>query len=147
MCDLETSRIGAPYIYDISNLRVKIKKTMFKLNTSTSDKYKSGALCTELSDILMEEQKKYIGKTYLQFSVHKTCWFFKVKFQQCSERWKHRFTKSMAAAEGDYIKGDRNYRFVNNLYSFFMETYYKVVTLCMSILYLKNGPVQESHFI
>ena len=24
MCDLETSRIGAPYIYDISNLRVKI---------------------------------------------------------------------------------------------------------------------------
>ena len=23
MCDLETSRIGAPYIYDISNLRVK----------------------------------------------------------------------------------------------------------------------------
>ena len=22
MCDLETSRIGAPYIYDISNLRV-----------------------------------------------------------------------------------------------------------------------------
>ena len=24
MCDLETSRIGAPYIYDISNLRVKV---------------------------------------------------------------------------------------------------------------------------
>jgi hypothetical protein len=24
VCDLETSRIGAPYIYDISNLRVKI---------------------------------------------------------------------------------------------------------------------------
>jgi len=23
VCDLETSRIGAPYIYDISNLRVK----------------------------------------------------------------------------------------------------------------------------
>ena len=23
MCDLETSRVGAPYIYDISNLRVK----------------------------------------------------------------------------------------------------------------------------
>ena len=23
MCDLDTSRIGAPYIYDISNLRVK----------------------------------------------------------------------------------------------------------------------------
>jgi len=25
VCDLETSRIGAPYIYDISNLRVKPK--------------------------------------------------------------------------------------------------------------------------
>jgi len=26
VCDLETSRIGAPYIYDTSNLRVKIKR-------------------------------------------------------------------------------------------------------------------------
>jgi len=26
VCDLETSRIGAPYIYDISNLRVKQSK-------------------------------------------------------------------------------------------------------------------------
>ena len=25
VCDLETSRMGAPYIYDISHLRVKIK--------------------------------------------------------------------------------------------------------------------------
>ena len=24
MCDLETSRMGAPYIYDISRLRVKV---------------------------------------------------------------------------------------------------------------------------
>jgi hypothetical protein len=24
LCDLETSRIGAPYIYDISNLRVNV---------------------------------------------------------------------------------------------------------------------------
>jgi hypothetical protein len=28
VCDLETSRIGAPYIYDISNLRVS-KATYF----------------------------------------------------------------------------------------------------------------------
>jgi hypothetical protein len=27
VCDLETSRIGAPYIYDISNLRVKDSKS------------------------------------------------------------------------------------------------------------------------
>ena len=26
VCDLETSRMGAPYIYDISRLRVKIKE-------------------------------------------------------------------------------------------------------------------------
>ena len=28
VCDLETSRIGAPYIYDISNLRVKNEVTV-----------------------------------------------------------------------------------------------------------------------
>jgi len=32
VCDLETSRIGAPYIYDISNLRVKHGESM---NSST----------------------------------------------------------------------------------------------------------------
>jgi len=26
VCDLETSRMGAPYIYDISRLRVKAKR-------------------------------------------------------------------------------------------------------------------------
>jgi len=26
VCDLETSRMGAPYIYDISHLRVKVTK-------------------------------------------------------------------------------------------------------------------------
>jgi len=26
VCDLETSRMGAPYIYDISHLRVKLCK-------------------------------------------------------------------------------------------------------------------------
>ena len=38
MCDLETSRIGAPYIYDIRNLRVKsrlvTKKSKLKLYCS-----------------------------------------------------------------------------------------------------------------
>jgi len=28
VCDLETSRMGAPYIYDISHLRVKNKDEM-----------------------------------------------------------------------------------------------------------------------
>jgi len=28
VCDLETSRMGAPFIYDISRLRVKLKLNM-----------------------------------------------------------------------------------------------------------------------
>jgi len=31
VCDLETSRIGAPYIYDISSLRVKDDKASCQL--------------------------------------------------------------------------------------------------------------------
>ena len=33
VCDLETSRIGAPYIYDISNLRVKFVTNQRLLGT------------------------------------------------------------------------------------------------------------------
>jgi len=33
VCDLETSRIGAPYIYDISNLRVK--ETLFLIHNTS----------------------------------------------------------------------------------------------------------------
>jgi len=36
VCDLETSRIGAPYIYDISNLRVKVAATCFGAVTPSS---------------------------------------------------------------------------------------------------------------
>ena len=32
MCDLETSRMGAPYIYDISHLRVKGPTAIMNLN-------------------------------------------------------------------------------------------------------------------
>jgi len=31
VCDLETSRMGAPYIYDIRHLRVKSKETVLYL--------------------------------------------------------------------------------------------------------------------
>jgi hypothetical protein len=34
VCDLETSRIGAPYIYDVSSLRVKSDKRRFKENNN-----------------------------------------------------------------------------------------------------------------
>jgi len=30
VCDLETSRMGAPYIYDISHLRVKLVVGLYK---------------------------------------------------------------------------------------------------------------------
>jgi len=36
VCDLETSRIGAPYIYDISNLRVKRHLQVFTFPSSTA---------------------------------------------------------------------------------------------------------------
>jgi len=32
VCDLETSRMGAPYIYDINHLRVNINKVMLTVN-------------------------------------------------------------------------------------------------------------------
>jgi len=31
VCDLETSRMGAPYIYDISHLRVKKRKILVRV--------------------------------------------------------------------------------------------------------------------
>jgi len=36
VCDLETSRIGAPYIYDVSNLRVKGAEDSKLRTTSTT---------------------------------------------------------------------------------------------------------------
>ena len=51
MCDLETSRIGAPYIYDISSLRVKkvaankikikiaMKKNLYTHSFYTTEEY------------------------------------------------------------------------------------------------------------
>jgi len=39
VCDLETSRIGAPYIYDISNLRVKIPFEYVRSNVIFSPFY------------------------------------------------------------------------------------------------------------
>jgi len=33
VCDLETSRMGAPYIYDISRLRVKMGNIQCMVNT------------------------------------------------------------------------------------------------------------------
>ena len=42
VCDLETSRIGAPYIYDISNLRVKVYCLR---NVSTSITFNNCIFC------------------------------------------------------------------------------------------------------
>jgi len=35
VCDLETSRIGAPYIYDISNLRVRFEECLISLSSES----------------------------------------------------------------------------------------------------------------
>jgi hypothetical protein len=35
VCDLETSRIGAPYIYDICNLRVKVTYRKMRLENAS----------------------------------------------------------------------------------------------------------------
>jgi len=50
VCDLETSRIGAPYIYDISNLRVNFLYTLNyrKLTKSAPAEYKLLRLTTTL---------------------------------------------------------------------------------------------------
>ena len=47
MCDLETSRIGAPYIYAISNLRVNKLIGFLKISTSL---HKWLAVKTHLAD-------------------------------------------------------------------------------------------------
>ena len=36
MCDIETSRIGAPYIYDISNLRVNLLRLFLSVDIIAS---------------------------------------------------------------------------------------------------------------
>jgi hypothetical protein len=51
VCDLETSRIGAPYIFDISNLRVNLVKTLEDAYSVLS-KVKGGA--KEYSDRLTQ---------------------------------------------------------------------------------------------
>jgi len=61
VCDLETSRIGAPYIYDISNLRVnrcKIKnwKARSKNRTEWRTELKSRRPAFDCSAVKVEEE-------------------------------------------------------------------------------------------
>jgi hypothetical protein len=44
VCDLETSGIGAPYIYDISNIRVKSVIKVHELDYITTTQHVSGIL-------------------------------------------------------------------------------------------------------
>jgi len=43
VCDLETSRIGAPYIYDITNLRVN--DSLARLDSITVERSAGGVKC------------------------------------------------------------------------------------------------------
>ena len=47
VCDLETSRIGAPYIYDISNLRVNLLGNKIKISAWPSHLVLSSDMCDE----------------------------------------------------------------------------------------------------
>jgi len=50
VCDLETSRMGAPYIYDISRLRVNyVPKVLMK---SPSVQIKKRVVCLEQVELL-----------------------------------------------------------------------------------------------
>jgi hypothetical protein len=42
VCDLETSRIGAPYIYDISHLRAKLMVVIIKESYKSKNKEQQG---------------------------------------------------------------------------------------------------------
>jgi hypothetical protein len=50
VCDLETSRIGAPYIYDISHLRVNIQcgqnAKIFNVKASGTQSYQGALVCS-----------------------------------------------------------------------------------------------------
>jgi len=63
VCDLETSRIGAPYIYDISSLRVKICRYFITVNFSqlfsdmtenNNEEVLWNRICLETLKILMD---------------------------------------------------------------------------------------------
>ena len=46
VCDLETSRMGAPYIYDISRLRVKAAEGEIDRSPTSTSEVKNERLCT-----------------------------------------------------------------------------------------------------
>jgi len=54
VCDLETSRMGAPYIYDISHLRIKEQWNIVTLNTK---EYKFIISSVHLSDQTFDIQR------------------------------------------------------------------------------------------
>jgi len=64
VCDLETSRIGAPYVYDISSLRVKfLYKKKERLNKSLYEVHLEAALDWGKSRyIILESVNKMINQ-------------------------------------------------------------------------------------
>jgi len=70
VCDLETSRIGAPYIYDISNLRVK-KEACRWLNSPSHSNPRS-AMDHPLSNGLLPRRTGFYSRlVYVGFIVDK----------------------------------------------------------------------------
>ena len=55
LCDLETSRIGAPYIYDLSRLRVNI--ALFLLGDSSASEFCVPTFRNTLFDLTMSSEE------------------------------------------------------------------------------------------
>jgi hypothetical protein len=79
VCDLETSRIGAPYIYDISNLRVKSAVTKIYLPRYFILKIK--ALISNVHNNISNKSPTRCPRTWLEeagntysFWIGKTFW-------------------------------------------------------------------------
>jgi len=63
VCDLETSRMGAPYIYDISRLRVNQLRMLPKSVNSNNKKCANKLSCLIVSRcVLLEGITNYITK-------------------------------------------------------------------------------------
>jgi len=74
VCDLETSRIGAPYIYDISNLRVKCRKfTYFSRRISLAYFFQNDVVFLELVQLHYFLHISPLLSTHLPYQTIRLC--------------------------------------------------------------------------
>jgi len=71
VCDLETSRMGAPYIYDMSRLRVNVEGTLWALELIKAPHYAAffGLVLEPLSYPQILSAAPYLRNIYVQISL------------------------------------------------------------------------------